>query len=91
VTIDLPDVSSARFWVEAALMGGAFLGRWLLGGPPRRRWLGPATFATTSVLWIAYGLLVSAPAFVIGAVIMLPPEVRAALRLKREAGGKSYS
>lgn len=84
MSLNLPDVGAARFWVETALMGGAFLGRWLLGGEPGRRWLGPAFFAATSVLWIVYGLLMAVPAFVIGALIMLSPEIRAALRLRSE-------
>lgn len=84
MTFDLPDASSVRFWIEAALMAGAFLGRWLLGSAPGRRWLGPATFALTSLIWIVYGLLVAAPAFVVGALVMLGPEVRAALRLRRD-------
>lgn len=84
MSLDLLDVSAARFWIESGLMAGAFLGRWLLGGSPSRRWLGPATFAATSALWIAYGLLVAAPAFVVGALVMLGPEIRAAVRLHRE-------
>ncbi len=62
---------------EWALVGGAFLGRWLM---PRHDWRAPAIFAATSLAWIGYGLAVGSMAFIVGALVVLPAEARAVWR-----------